>query len=203
MEDAVGSSLFKTVGGGVHSLSGGGESADGQQLYLLRVSDTGASVNNLLSRVLEVLRKLTKLLYFSFDEGIAKLLDGAVNDELIGLSQFEDPLTERVERGLCAVARPCAKFDREHGVSFTHGEMGAGANVVEYEVYVFGLALVVIRIVDGRGDAESSVGPILDERWSRMSIAGGIVDDGRSAPIITTGGVGDRIQCASGGGEVT
>ena len=143
------------------------------------MSDAGASVDDLLSCVLEVLRKLAKLLHFSFDEGIAELLDGAVDDELIRLPRFKDPLTERVERGLGAVARSRAKFDREYWVSFTHGKVGTGADIVEYEVYVFGLALIVIRIVDGRSDAESSIGPILDEWWSGVSVARGVVDNGR------------------------
>ena len=49
-------------------------------------------------------------------------------------------------------------------MAFPHGEMGSWADIVEYKSYIFGLALVVIGVVDGRGDTESSVGLILDER---------------------------------------
>jgi hypothetical protein len=126
---------------------------------------------------LEVLRKPTELLYFSLDERVAKLLYGTIDDELVGLSRLKDPLAKRVEGSLGAVARSCMQFDCEYGMSFTHSEMGTRANVVEHEVYVFSLALVVIRIKDGRDDAESSIGPILDKGWSGVSVARGIVDD--------------------------
>ena len=141
------------------------------------MSDAGTSVNDFLSSFLEVLRKSSEVLYFAFNEGVTQLLYGAIDDELVRLPRLEDPLAKRIEGGLGAVTRSCAEFDREYGVSFTHGKVGAGTDVVEYEVYVFGLALVVIRIVDGRGDAESSIGPILDEWWSRVRISCVIVDD--------------------------
>ena len=62
-------------------------------------------------------------------------------------------------------------------MSFTYGEVGARAGVVEYELYVFGLALIVVSVVNGRRDAESPVGPILDEQWSWVCVTRGIVDD--------------------------
>ena len=117
------------------------------------MSDTSTSVDDFLPGFLEVLCKSSELLYFSFDEGIAQLLYSVVDDALVGLSRLEDPLAKRIERGLGAIARSCAKSDREHRVSFTHGKVGAGADVVEYEVYVLGLASVVVRIVDGCIDA--------------------------------------------------
>ena len=138
---------------------------------MLRVSDASASVDDLLLCVLEVLRKSAELLYFSFDEGIAKLLHGAIDDELVRLSRLEDPLAKRVEGGLGTVARSCPEFDCKYGMSFTHSEVGARADVIEYEVYIFSLALVVIRVGDGRRDAKSSVGPILDEGGSGMGVA--------------------------------
>ena len=55
--------------------------------------------------------------------------------------------------------------------------MGSWAGVVEYEAYVFGLASIVIRVVDGRGDAEPSVGSIFDERWPRVRVSCRVVDD--------------------------
>ena len=134
-------------------------------------------VDEFLPGFLEVLCKPSELLHFSFDEGIAQLLYGAVNDGLIGLSRLEDPLAKRIERGLGAVARSCAEFDREYRVSFTHGKVGAGADVVEYEMYVLGFASVVVRVVNGRSEAQSSVGPVFDERWSQVCVARGIVDD--------------------------
>jgi hypothetical protein len=138
--------LFEAVGGCVHSLSSGSEGADGQQFDLLRVSDASASVDDLLSCVLEVLRKSAELLHLSFDERVAELLYGAIDDELVGLPRLKDPLVERIEGGLSAVARSHTKFDCEHGMSFTHGEMGTRADVVEYKVHVFRFALIVICI---------------------------------------------------------
>ena len=171
MEDAVRSSLFEAIRRCIHRLSGRGEGAGGEHLDLLHVSDASAGVDDFLSGFLEILRKSSKLLYFSFDEGVAQLLHGAVDDELVGLSRLKDLLVKRVKGGLGTVTRSCAKFDCEHRVSFSHGKVRTGTDVVEYEVYVFGLALVVVRIVDGRGDAKSSVGPILDERWSWVCVA--------------------------------
>ena len=60
---------------------------------------------------------------------------------------------------------------------FTHSEVGSGASVVKYEPHVFGLALVIIGVVNGHRDTESSIGPILDERWPRMHVMGGVVDN--------------------------
>ena len=62
-------------------------------------------------------------------------------------------------------------------MSFTHGEVGARTGVVEYESYVFGLALVVVSVVDGCCDAKPSIGPILDEWRSWVCVACRIVDD--------------------------
>ena len=177
MEDAVRSSLFEAIRGFIHRLSGSGEGTGGKYLDLLRVSDTSVSVDNFLSGVVEVLRKSSKLLYLSFNKGVAQLLHSSINDKLVGLSRFKDSLAKRIEWGLGATARSCAKLDREHGVSFTHGEVGARADVVEYEMYVFGLALVVVRVVDGCGDAEPPIGPILDKWWSWVCVMRGVVDD--------------------------
>ena len=69
------------------------------------------------------------------------------------------------------------QLNHEYWVAFTHGEMGARAGVVEYESHVFGLALVVVSVVNGRGDAKPPVGPILDEWWPWVCIVCGIVDD--------------------------
>ena len=55
--------------------------------------------------------------------------------------------------------------------------MGAWADVVEYEVYVFGLALIVVCIRDRRGDAETSIGSIFDKGWSGVGVARGVIDD--------------------------
>ena len=61
MEDSVGPCLFESLNRRIHSLSGGGESAAGQHLDLLRVSDFGLSVNNLLSCFEEFLSEVSKL----------------------------------------------------------------------------------------------------------------------------------------------
>ena len=177
MKDAVRSGLFEAVSGRIHRLSGSGKGTGCEDLDLLCVSDASASVDDFLSGLLEVLCESSKLLHFSFDEGVAQSLHGTVDDKLIRLPRLEDPLAKRVERGLSAVARSRAKFDREHGVSFSHGEVGVGATVVEYKVHVFGFALVVIRIVDGCGDAESSIGPIFDKWWSWVCVPWSVTDD--------------------------
>ena len=62
-------------------------------------------------------------------------------------------------------------------MSFTHGEMGSRASVVEYEPHIFGLALVVIGVVNRHRDAEPSIGAILDERWPWMCVMGGVIYD--------------------------
>ena len=62
-------------------------------------------------------------------------------------------------------------------MSFTHGEMGAWAGVVEYESHVFGLALVVVSVVNGRGDTKPSIRSILDEWRPWVCVTCGVVDD--------------------------
>ena len=99
--------MFETIGGFVHRLSGSGEGAGGEYFNLLCVSDASASVNDLLSSFLEVLCESSKLLHFAFNEGVAQLLYGAVDDGLVRLSRLEDPLAKRIEGGLGAVAWPC------------------------------------------------------------------------------------------------
>ena len=89
---------------------------------------------------------------------------------LVRLSVLEDALTERMERGLGSVAGSSLQFDCEDRVSSSHGEESLWAQIVKYEVYVFGLAFVVIRVADGCRDTESSVQPILHERWSGMGV---------------------------------
>ena len=105
MEDSIRSSLFKTLDRGVDGLMSGGEGTSGQHLDLLRVSDCCLCVDNLLSGFLEFSSEVPELQHFAFDEGISKLLYGAVDDGLIGLSGFEDALPERIEGRLRTVAR--------------------------------------------------------------------------------------------------
>jgi hypothetical protein len=62
-------------------------------------------------------------------------------------------------------------------VSFTHGEMSSGTSVVEYESHIFGLAFVIIGVVDGCRDTESSVRSVLNERWPWVRVTRGVVDD--------------------------
>ena len=69
------------------------------------------------------------------------------------------------------------QFNREYWVSFTHGEVGTRAGVVEYESHVFGFASIVIGIVDWCRDAEPSIGLIFDKRRPRVCVTCGIVDD--------------------------
>ena len=62
-------------------------------------------------------------------------------------------------------------------MSFTHGEMGLGASVVEYEPHIFGLAFVIIGVVDGCRDTESSVRSILDKWRPWVHVTRGVIDD--------------------------
>ena len=62
-------------------------------------------------------------------------------------------------------------------MSFTHGEMSPRTGVVEYESYILGLALVIVGVINRRRDAESSVGSILDEWWSWVHVARGMIHD--------------------------
>ena len=108
MEGAIGSGLLETFDRSVHCLTGGGESAGGQHLDLLGVSDFSASIDNLLLSLLKFLSEVSKLQHLALDKGIPQLLYGSINDELVGLSRLEDALSKRVEWGLCAVAGSCA-----------------------------------------------------------------------------------------------
>ena len=81
-----------------------------------------------------------------------------------------------MKRGLHAITGSCTQLDREHWVTFAHGEVGSGTRVVEDESHVFGFALVVISIVDGRRDTEPPVRSIFDERRPWVRVTGGIVD---------------------------
>ena len=62
-------------------------------------------------------------------------------------------------------------------MSFTHSEVSSRAGVVEYEPHVFGLALIVIGVVDGHCKAEPSVRSIFDKRGSRVHVTRRVVDD--------------------------
>ena len=141
------------------------------------MSDFGAGFNDFLSGLLQLLGEVSELLYLSFDEGVPQLSYGAVDYELVGLAELEETLPKRIEGGLHPVAGLCAQLDCEHRVSFTHGEVGTRASVVEYEPHVFGLAFIVVSVINGRCDTESSVGPILDEWGSRVCISCGVIDD--------------------------
>ena len=95
---------------------------------------------------------------------------------LVRLSVLEDALAKWVERGLGSIAGLSSQFDHEDWVSSSHGEEGSWTRVVEYEVNVLGLAFIIICVADGCHDAESSVGPVLHKRWSRMGVAWQVVD---------------------------
>ena len=139
----VGSGLFKAFNRGVHGLVGGGKGAGGQHLNLLRMSDFGVRIDDFLTGLLKLLSEVSELLHLAFDEGVSQLLHGSVDDGLVRLPEFEDALSKGVKGGLCTVAGSCAQFNREYRVTFTHGEMGTRAGIVEYESHVFGFALVI------------------------------------------------------------
>ena len=176
MKGPIGSCLFDSVDGGIHCLSSSGEGTGGQYFHLLGVPHFGTSVDDFLSSLLELAGEGSKLKDFAFNEGIPQLLHGSVDDGLIGLARLKDALPKGIERGVCAVARPCPQFDCEDWVSFTHGEVGAWAGVIEYEPYVFGFTLVVVGVVNGRRDTESPVGPVFDEWGSWVCVTPGVVD---------------------------
>ena len=138
------------VNGGVHGLSGGGKRAGSQHLDLLRVSDSGTGIDGLLLGLLQLSSEVPKLRYLSFDKGISQLLYGSVDNRLIGVPRFEYALSKGIEGGLHTVARSSAQFDGENGVTFTHSEVGARTDVVEYESHKFCLPLIVVGVVDGR-----------------------------------------------------
>ena len=157
MEGAISPRLFEAVDGRVHGLSGGGERASGQYFDLLGVSDCVSSVDDFLTSGLQFLGEVSELGHFAFDKGISESLYGVIDDGLVVVPRLEYALSKGVERGLRTVARSSSQFDSEDWVTFTHSEMGARTRIVEYKSYEFGLSLVVVGVVDGRRDAESSV----------------------------------------------
>ena len=169
--------MLETFDGGVHGLAGSGKGTCGQYFDLLCMSNLRACVDDFLSGFLELLSEVSELQHLTFDKRVTQLLYGSVNDGLVWLSELEDSLAKGTEGGLRPITRPCAQLDCEYRVSFTHGKVCAWAGVVEYESYVFGLAFVIVSVVDGHGDAESSVGLILDEWRSRVRVSRGIVND--------------------------
>ena len=70
MEGTIGPGLLESLGGGVHSLSGGGEGACGQRLDVLSMVNFGACIDDFLSSFEQFLSKLSELANFSFDERI-------------------------------------------------------------------------------------------------------------------------------------
>ena len=176
MEGAIGSGLFEAFDGSIHGLSCGSKGAAGQHLDLLRVLDFGASVNDFLSSLEEFLGEVPELQHFSLDEGVSQLLYGAVDNRLVGLSVLKNALSKGMKRGLRTIARSCSQLNREHRMSFTHGKVGPGARVVEYESHIFGLAFVIVSVVNWHRDAESSVRLILDKRRPWMCVARGVID---------------------------
>ena len=70
MENAIGSGLLESFGGGIHGLSGGGESTCGQRFDMLRVTYFSASVDNFLASFEKFLGELSELKNFSFNEWV-------------------------------------------------------------------------------------------------------------------------------------
>ena len=205
MKGSIGPCLFEAIDGRVHGLSCGGEGTGGQHLHSLGMSDLGTGVDHFLPGVLEFSGEGSKLKDFSLDEWISQLSYGSVDDGLIGLPRLEDTLSKGMEGGLRTVSRSRSQFDREHRVSFTHGEVGAWTTVVEYEPYVFGLALIVVGVVNRRREAETSIGSVFDERRSRMCITRRVIDYGlvRASDYNWGSGRSNTVcQCRRWGGDV-
>ena len=70
MKNAVGPHLLESIHRGVYGLSGSGEGAGSQHLYLLRMMDLGSGVDDFLLSLKEFLSEVAELQYLSFDEGI-------------------------------------------------------------------------------------------------------------------------------------
>ena len=176
MEGTIGPGLLETLDGGVHGLSGSSESAAGQHFDLLRVSYFGAHVDDLLSGFEELSSEVSELSHFAFDKGVPQLLQCSVDDRLIWLPVFEDALSKGMKGGLRTVAGSRSQLDREHRMPFAHSEVSSRAGVVEYKSHVFRFAFVIVCVIDGRQDAESTVGSVLDERQPGVCITRGVVD---------------------------
>jgi hypothetical protein len=86
-------------------LSSGSEGTGSQGLYLLRMSDFGARVDDFLSSLLQLLGEVSKLQYLSFKEGIPLLSHSAVDNGLVGLPILEETLSKGIERGLRTLTR--------------------------------------------------------------------------------------------------
>ena len=71
MKGAIGSGLFESLGGGVYSLSGGGEGASGQRFDVLRMSYFSSGVDDFLASFKKFLGKPSELKDFSFNERVA------------------------------------------------------------------------------------------------------------------------------------
>ena len=100
---------------------------------------------------------MPELGHLAFDKGVSQLLYGTIDDGLIVVSRLEYTLSKGIERGLRTVTGSSSQSNSEDWVAFAHSEMSAWTRIVEYKPYKLGLPLVVIGIVDGRRDAESSV----------------------------------------------
>ena len=157
MESLIGSCLFESHGGGIHSLLSGDEGTGSQHFDLLGVTHLSAGVDHLLPGFQELLRELSELEDFSFNEWIPQSSDCVVDELLIWLAVFEDALSEGMERGLSAISRSSSQFDGKNGMSPSHSEEGPGAHIVQYELHVLGFAMVVVGVMYGRWNTELSI----------------------------------------------
>ena len=71
MKDTVSPGLLESFSGGVHGLSGSGESACSQRFDVLHVTYFGTGVDDFLVSFEKFLGKLAELKNFSFNERIA------------------------------------------------------------------------------------------------------------------------------------
>ena len=170
MEDTIGSGLLESFGGGIDSLSGGGERTRSQHFDMLGVADLSAGIDHFLSSFEKFLGKLSKLKNFSFDERVSQSSYCAIDELLIWLPVLEYALSEGGERRLSTVTWSSLQLDGEDRVSFAHGEEGPGVRIVHYESHIFGSSAIVVGIANGGRDAKSSIRSIFDERGSRVSV---------------------------------
>ena len=62
-------------------------------------------------------------------------------------------------------------------MALSHSEEDSGISVVQYESHILGFTVIVVSVVYGCGDAQSSIQPILHEGWTRVSKPCGMIDD--------------------------
>jgi hypothetical protein len=138
------------------------ESIVGQQFQALGALGHRLAIHILLPCVLDDLRQALEAYGFSFKEWVIDLAQGSIHHRLVRLVSLEDALSKGGVRGVSAIRGLSSQHEHVDRMSLSHGEEGVGRVVVEYELDVLSLRPLSQGVVDGVGDAEVSVGAILD-----------------------------------------